>query len=146
NNNGTKDTGEPNATTDSNGNYLITGVTAQTNGKVRIISQSGWSVSKPTTKDSGFSDPNYSLFTLASSSTAGGNDFGVYQTASVSGVKWEDRDRDGVFDSDEFGLSGVTIYADANGNGTLDTGEQSATTDSFGSYTITGLTPGSYTI
>ncbi|TMK39212.1 MAG: hypothetical protein E6G56_11735, partial [Actinobacteria bacterium] len=146
NNNGVKDSGEPSATTDANGNFEITSVTAQTNGKVRIVSQGGWSLSTPTTKDSGFTDPNYSLFTLASSSTAGGNNFGIYQTASVSGVKWEDRNRNGLFDSDEFGLSGIVIYADANGNGVLDGGEQSATTDSFGSYTISGLTPGSYTI
>jgi hypothetical protein len=146
NDNGTKDSGEPSATTDSSGNFSITSVTPQSNGKVRLVSQNGWTISKPSTSDSGFSDPNYSLFTLASSSTASGNDFGVWQAASVSGVKWEDRDRDGVFDSDEFGLSGVTVYADANGNSTLDAGEQSASTDSFGAYTISGLRPGNYTI
>jgi Ca2+-binding RTX toxin-like protein len=35
-------------------------------------------------------------------------------------------------------LSGATVFADANGNGQLDLGEASATTDSSGSFSLTG--------
>ncbi len=35
-------------------------------------------------------------------------------------------------------IVGATVFADANGNGTLDTGEASATTDATGGFTLTG--------
>ena len=48
----------------------------------------------------------------------------------------------------ESGQSGVTIFVDANGNGSFDQGEPSAVTDSVGNYTIstTILSKGSYQV
>ena len=48
----------------------------------------------------------------------------------------------------ESGQSGVTIYVDANGNGSFDQGEPSAITDSVGNYRIstTILSKGSYQV
>jgi ELWxxDGT repeat protein len=44
------------------------------------------------------------------------------------------------------GLPGVTVFADANGNGLLDPGEVNTITDSGGRYTLAGLLPGPYAI
>lgn len=65
---------------------------------------------------------------------------------TVSGTKFNDADGDGVRDAGESGLSGWTFYVDYNGNGNLDQGEPSATSANDGSYTITGVKPGTYTL
>jgi hypothetical protein len=43
-------------------------------------------------------------------------------------------------------LAGVTVFVDLNGNGVLDSGEPSASTDANGVYTIANLPAGSYTV
>ncbi len=62
----------------------------------------------------------------------------------ISGRAFNDLVRDGSGVGDP-GLSGVTVFADVNGNGVLDAVEPSATTASDGSYTL-AATPGSYNI
>ncbi len=47
-------------------------------------------------------------------------------------------------DSLEMGRSGVTVFLDANDNGTLDNGEKNTQTDANGHYTFSGLTDGTY--
>lgn len=68
------------------------------------------------------------------------------QEHSISGQKWSDINGDGDQDEGEEGLSGWTIYADFNDNGTLDVGEPSTTTDANGNYSLTGLVNGIYII
>lgn len=85
----------------------------------------------------------------------GGLDFGNQQLdafpASVSGRKWEDLNPNGVWDPDEKGLGGVTIYSDLNRNGVLDPDEPWTVTlhenpetdfDEGGLYSLGDLTPG----
>jgi streptogramin lyase len=43
-------------------------------------------------------------------------------------------------------VAGQTVFVDLNGDGKLDPGDPTAVTDSLGNYTITGLTPGTYTL
>jgi hypothetical protein len=57
-----------------------------------------------------------------------------------------DDNGNGARDSGEVGLAGIAVFADLDGNGILDQGEPSTTTAAGGSYAITGLRPGSYTI
>lgn len=64
----------------------------------------------------------------------------------ISGVKWEDRDGDGVRDAGEPGVPGWTLFLDANGNGQLDSGERSTTTGPDGAYTFDDLAAGAYTV
>ena len=73
----------------------------------------------------------------------------------ISGVKWNDVDRDGVQDSRENGLSDWTIFLDANENGLLDAGEQSTQTqtddpvtpeDETGFYQFADLPIGDYVV
>jgi len=64
----------------------------------------------------------------------------------IHGYKWNDLDGDGVWDDNEQGLADWTIYIDANGNGQLDEGELSTTTDDNGAYGFTDLGPGTYIV
>ncbi len=54
----------------------------------------------------------------------------------LSGRVFVDVNRDGSLTSGESGLSGVTVFNDANGNGVLDTGELKTTTAADGSFAL----------
>ncbi|WP_197524718.1 SdrD B-like domain-containing protein [Botrimarina hoheduenensis] len=84
--------------------------------------------------------------------------FGNYRPATVTGLKFLDRNGDGQRNADvpggpEPGLAGVVIYADLNNNGLLDRGEPKTITqlddpntqgiDETGQYVLNGLPPGS---
>ena len=82
--------------------------------------------------------------TLLSGEVDDNNDFGNFQPATKSGIKFHDKDADGVKDGDEPGLSGWTI----NISGTSPCGApspSSSLTDANGRYTFT-LCPGTYTV
>jgi len=66
--------------------------------------------------------------------------------AKIVGNKWNDLNGDGIWDSNEAGLSGWTIFLDTNGNRQLDTGEVSTTTDANGEYVFNDLDPGTYNV
>ena len=75
---------------------------------------------------------------LISGTAALGYDFCELEPVSLSGYVYEDLDNDGVRDSGETGIGGVTLtLLDAAGNGTATT----AVTDSSGFYQFTGLAP-----
>ncbi len=65
-------------------------------------------------------------------------------TGSISGTLWGDVNGDGVRGTGDAGLAGRTVFLDQNQNGKLDPGEASTTTAADGSYTFTGLAPGTY--
>ncbi len=74
-----------------------------------------------------------------------GNDFGVLLPASLSGYSYVDANGNGKFDSGETPLAGVSVAL----SGTDDLGNpvsQSATTAADGSYSFTGLRPGTYAL
>jgi Ca2+-binding RTX toxin-like protein len=73
-------------------------------------------------------------------------DAGLYQLASIAGVKFNDRNGDRIQNANETGLAGWTIYLDSNRNGFFDAKETSTVTDAAGNYRFTGLTPGSYAV
>lgn len=84
---------------------------------------------------------------LAVGGTNNNVDFGYQQqTASIGDFVWNDLDGDGTQDAGEPGLSGVTVYLDLNANGSLDGGEPSDTADGSGSYDLTNLGAGTYTV
>ncbi|NJO44636.1 MAG: S8 family serine peptidase [Oscillatoriales cyanobacterium RM2_1_1] len=64
----------------------------------------------------------------------------------IEGSKWHDLDEDGEWDDDEPALKGWTIYVDVNENGELDEGEMSKVTAEDGSYSISLLEPGTYSV
>ena len=65
---------------------------------------------------------------------------------SIEGVRFDDINADGVFDTGDTALTGITVFIDDNSNGILDTGELSTTTDSSGRYQFQNVAPGSYTL
>jgi hypothetical protein len=57
--------------------------------------------------------------------------------STITGTVFSDRNGNGVQDSGEPGLAGVTVFLDTNNNGVLDAGETSTTTNSSGAYSFT---------
>ncbi len=137
NDNDAVDTDEPSAVTSSGGSYTISGIKPGT-WKIKEVLQAGWTQSYPTS--------GYDEETFTSHAALTDKNFGNWTPASVSGVKFEDLNADGVKDSGEPGLSGWTIFVDYNNNGAVDTDEPSALTGSGGSYTISGIKPGTWKI
>jgi hypothetical protein len=62
--------------------------------------------------------------------------FGLEAVSGVTGTVFVDQNANGLRDGSEAGQAGVTVYIDANNNGQLDPGEQTAVTDSTGTYTF----------
>lgn len=69
---------------------------------------------------------------------------------SIGNLVWQDLNNDGIKDTGETGLSGITVqlYQDTNSNNAYDDGVDAivdtGTTDSSGNYLFTDLLPGSY--
>jgi hypothetical protein len=74
----------------------------------------------------------------------GGTHAPIVGPASISGVKYNDLNNNGVRDGNEAGLKDWIIYIDVNGNGVRDASEPATVTKADGSYTITNLPAGSY--
>jgi len=144
--NGTKDVGElgienwemklDSASTDStlsdaNGNYLFNSLLAG-NYVVSAKLQEGWSQTFPASPSS------YSL-TVSSGTTFSGKDFGVFQSSSISGMKFFDGNANGSKEEGENGIANWKI---------LLTGDKtdSALTDANGNYTFGSLLAGNYTV
>ncbi|MEZ6035564.1 MAG: FG-GAP-like repeat-containing protein, partial [Planctomycetaceae bacterium] len=66
--------------------------------------------------------------------------------SSISGIKFNDLDGDGIKDAGEPVLPGWTIFLDADEDHVLDAGEVSTVTAADGTYSFTGLTPGNYSV
>ena len=141
---GTRDAGEPSATSGGDGGFVIADVNEGTYD-VREVAQpeSGWSCTAP--------QPTCAhRFTFVRGQNRTGVAFGnrsaPSQAASVSGIKFHDVNGNGALDATEQGLGNWVIYADLNNGGTLDPGEPNARTAPNGSYTITNLPDGTYPI
>jgi len=67
-------------------------------------------------------------------------------SARISGSVFLDFNHNGVQDSGEPGLAGVTVYIDLNHDGQLDSGDPTTVTGADGSYQFINLSPGSYSI
>jgi len=64
----------------------------------------------------------------------------------IGGALWEDLNGDGVQDAGEPALENWTVYVDADENGALDPGEQTATTNAQGVYALTDLPIETYNV
>ncbi len=63
-------------------------------------------------------------------------------TGDISGTVFHDLNANGVDDPSENGLAGWTVFVDTNGDGALNSGELSTTTDDKGKYAIVGIAAG----
>lgn len=85
-------------------------------------------------------------YALSLSAKASGAPSPPPSTSAIKGVVFRDNNSNGVRESWEPGLGGWRVYADVNTNGVFDTADRSATTDSTGAYTISGLAAGTYIV
>lgn len=139
NNDGFFDAGEPSVVTDANGLYQI-GLTPGTY-TIREVPQGGYHPSAP-------AGGSYTV-TATTASVFFGKNFANVQAsapASISGYLYNDIDGTGTTTSFFNVLSNWRVYLDTNNNGHYDPGEPTALSDSNGFYTISGVTPGAYTL
>lgn len=147
NGNGVKDAGEPllagwkidlsgggSATTDGAGFYKFTGVSGGNHTLSEVV-QPGWQATLP-------AGGSYTI-TASSKGLVGGpgdivRDFGNFKKISISGMKYRDRNGNGVKDAGDNGLQGWSINA-TNGGG-------AQVTDANGDYSFAGLGPGTYVL
>ena len=66
--------------------------------------------------------------------------------ALIQGLVWNDTNQNKIKDRDELGVESITVFLDENGNGSIDEGEQTATTNANGDYLFNNLTPGIYRV
>jgi hypothetical protein len=135
---GTPDAGEPSSVSTSTGDYRIDHVNPGS-WSVREVQQAGWTCSAP-------AGCVHAAQSFAADSPLSGRDFGNYRPGSISGVKFNDLDHDGVRDSGEPEIGGTTVYVDTNLSGSYTVGEPSAVTGIDGAYTISGLSAGTHTV
>ncbi|MGE5621137.1 MAG: SdrD B-like domain-containing protein [archaeon] len=138
--------------TDANGNYLFTGLTPNVQYFIKVIPPAGYPFISPInqggddTKDSDIGQDGQSgCITLAPGENNLTVDAGLYaptpNPASIGDFVWKDLNNNGIQDSGEPGIPGVTVNLYACNSNTI---LQTTTTDASGLYHFTGLTPGSY--
>ncbi len=142
NSNGVLDTTEASTTTDANGNYTLSGLSLGSY-VIRDVPKIGWIATAPGT--------GAQLLTLLNGAVVTNINFGNQQRVdgAIRGVAFVDSNKNGVRDTGERGLAGITVYLDTNNNGALDVGEPSTITsadlfytpavDEAGTYTFTHL-------
>src|SRR5205085_725418 len=71
----------------------------------------------------------------------------ILLSSSISGTAYNDANANSTQDSGEGGYASVAVYADVNNDGIYEMGEGGATGSAYdGTYTISGLSAGTYPI
>jgi protocatechuate 3,4-dioxygenase beta subunit len=90
-------------------------------------------------------DPSFSMITLGTGVVGVNYNFGELLPANLSGFVYLDANNNGVKDSGEKGISGVTVtLSGTNDQGTAVSATQTSAAD--GSYSFSNLRPGTYTL
>ena len=139
-------------TTDANGKYLFSNLAPGTYS-VEFVKPAGYifTIANAGTNDTIDSDANATTpnaataktgtYTLVSGETNLTVDAGVYQPASLGDYVWEDKNSNGLQDSGEPGIAGVTVkLLGSDGTTVLKT----TTTDANGKYLFSDLAVGTY--
>ncbi|CAN7308742.1 hypothetical protein LJR039_001510 [Pseudorhodoferax sp. LjRoot39] len=156
---GTADDVSRTTTTNSSGNYLFSNLAA---GQYRVtfgaVTGYDFTMANAGGNDATDSDVNTSgvshTVTLASGQSDLTVDAGVVQrdtnTAKLGDRLWYDTDRDGVQDTGETGVAGVTVTLAGAGTdgvfGTADDISRTTTTNSSGNYLFSNLAAGQYRV
>jgi len=86
---------------------------------------------------------NPAAIDLSGGQTVTGINFGDFNTISISGIVFNDVNKNGVQDPFEFGIPNVSILLDIGADGVNDTFTK---TDASGNYSLTNLGPGQYRV
>ncbi|MBV6395470.1 MAG: hypothetical protein HFACDABA_01046 [Anaerolineales bacterium] len=153
----------PTTITDSQGNYIFTGLAA---GSYTVAVTGGLPAglsANPTYDEDGIGTANTIAVNVSSSEEHVTADFGynwapttdvtnppLNATGAIGDRVWIDADGDGVQDTGEAGLAGATVTLVTPGAdgifGTGDDGTSTTTTDAAGNYIFDGLAPGAYKV
>jgi protocatechuate 3,4-dioxygenase beta subunit len=129
-------------TTNSSGVYTFSGVDSGT-WSVRVVASTLPAGYTQTYDKDGVATPHIATFTLSCNQVKTDIDFGYKGCGGSLGDRvWDDKDGDGVQDSGETGISGVTVQLYNSSNVLVAT----ATTNSTGKYTFSNLGAGTYTV
>ena len=149
NRNNLKDSGEPVALTDANGAYAFPNLQVG-DYEVQEILPTGWETTAT------YSDSQTVTVFSGTESVAG--DFANFNLSTalpgtVSGTVWNDLNGNGVREVSpgtstftDPGLANRVVFVDQNSNGILDLTEPSATSAVDGTYSISGVSPGTVTL
>ncbi|WP_419613577.1 SdrD B-like domain-containing protein [Thiolapillus sp.] len=124
-------------TTAADGSYSFNGL-APGNYSIEESDPAGHS----STADTDGANDNAVAVTLAPGGDSSGNDFLDTALGSIGNYVWHDDDGNGVRDTEESGIAGVTVEL-LDGSGAV---VQTTTTDGSGYYGFTGLPAGNYEI
>lgn len=132
-------TTEPSAETDASGNYSFSNLPAGTH-TFRTEPDFDFTSTVP-------ADGSHTV-TVGEFDVLAGQDFGARRTpGEVAGASWADLNADSLWDWDEPGLPGVTVYVDLIENSLFDVGnEPSAVTGPDGTYRIQDVPPGGWIV
>ncbi len=137
NNNGLLDTNEQRVFSDASGNYQMT--VAPGYYVLREYVPAGYKQVVPVGNAHGVG--------VSAGQTVTGKDFiNERANASISGIKWNDLNGNGVRDNGEPAIPGVYIYVDLDGDDRLDIGEPTARTNTDGSFKLNFPGVGVYTV
>lgn len=126
--------------TDTNGTYAFTGLA---NGQYSVSVDPGSLPDglQPNFDADGLPDNRTEVILTDGNNSIDTIDFGYNTVANIGDTIWFDYDADGIQDSGEPGLAGVTVVlTDPDGNTFIDS------TDENGQYLFTDLPPGAYTV
>ncbi len=149
NRNGVFDSGEVLATTDANGQYLLT-VSVDTTSviNVGVRPPADWTASNP--------DTGFESFFVQPGDVFAGVDFHIQPPAAnnngdgsnlsgiILGTVFDDRSGDMARQADEFGVPNQTVYLDVNNSGAIDAGDVVTTTNSNGAFVFANVADGSH--
>lgn len=140
------DKGDPSLATNYLGQFTFGDLTPGVY-RIEVVSAAGFVQDTP-----GFVDVTVGAGQLVTANVGEG------APASISGVVYDDLNGNGTMDPGEAVLPNAQVFADVNKNGVYNTSgiytdglplisaEPSALTDTTGTYTLTGLGPGTYTV
>ncbi len=140
------------ATTDANGNYIFKFLLPGTYQVVETTPANYFAVGATAGTVSGATDGVVQGKTVISQiSVLGGdnsveNDFALAQAINLSGYVYHDGNDDGIRQTGENGIGGVTIVVQPTSTVDGSTASVQVVTDTDGFWSVTGLAPGTYTV